>query len=86
MAETCGPAYLGALETAIPYMATKDKLFPTRELEWVGEECWGEAVDPRPPAGVRSSFSLAALRGVELRWCSRWPGRAHSIWGRPLTP
>ena len=46
LAETCCPAYLGALETAIPYMATRDKLCPAREIEWGGEECWGEAADP----------------------------------------
>ena len=35
-AKTCGPAYLGALETAIPYMAAIDKMCPVREEEWGG--------------------------------------------------
>ena len=47
LAETCGLVYLGALETAIPYMAARDKLCPAREVEWGGDECWGKAADPR---------------------------------------
>ena len=42
LAEMCGPAYLGALETAIPFMTSRDRLCPERENEWGGEECWGE--------------------------------------------
>ena len=42
----CGAAYLGTLETAIPFMAARDKLSPQREAEWGGEECWGEGADP----------------------------------------
>ena len=41
LAETCGPAYLGALETAVPYMGARDQLCPAREPEWGEEECWG---------------------------------------------
>ena len=44
--ETCGPAYVGALETAILYMAAGDKLCFLKEADWGGEECWGEAAEP----------------------------------------
>ena len=47
LASTCGPAYLGALETAIPFMTVKDKYCPVMEGKWGGEECWGEAADTR---------------------------------------
>ena len=63
----CGPAYLGALETAIPYMAARDKLCPTREIEWGGEECWEEAADPG--SRWRVLLQSGCLEGVELR---RW--------------
>ena len=67
LAETCGPAYLGALETAIPYMAARDKLCPAMEMEWGGEECWGEAADPG--SRWRVLLQSGCLEGVELR---RW--------------
>ena len=46
LAETCGPAFLGALETAIPYMAARDELCRFKEVEWGGDKCWGETADP----------------------------------------
>ena len=38
MEETCGPAFLGAMETAIPYMS---EIAPIMEGVWGGVECWG---------------------------------------------
>ena len=35
--ENCGPAYLGTLETAIPFMAARDKIFPQMEPVGGGE-------------------------------------------------
>ena len=37
--ETCGPAYLGALETAIPYMAARGNICPQLEQTWGGSDC-----------------------------------------------
>ena len=39
--ETCGPAYLGTLETVIPYMAARGNICPQLAESWGGEECWG---------------------------------------------
>ena len=44
--ESCGPAYIGMLETAVPYMAGLGKICPKQAVKWGGEECWGEAADP----------------------------------------
>ena len=41
MEETCGPAFLGALETAIPYMAGRGNICPQLEQIWGGIDCWG---------------------------------------------
>ncbi len=41
--DTCGPAYLGALETAIPFIAGRGKLCLQMADTWGGEEQWGEA-------------------------------------------
>ena len=38
--ETCGPAFLGALETAIPFMH-KNKICEAMEEFWGGEDYWG---------------------------------------------
>ena len=41
--DICGPAYIGALETAIPYMAGRGvELAPQLAEVWGGEERWGE--------------------------------------------
>ena len=40
--ETCGPAYLGALESAAPFMAAGDQICSQLADSWGGEECWGE--------------------------------------------
>ena len=42
MEQSCGPAYLGPLEAAIPYMAAKGKVCPQLAEMWGGEECWGQ--------------------------------------------
>ena len=49
------------------YMAARDKLCPARELEWGGEECWGEAADPG--SRWRVLLQYGCLERVELR---RW--------------
>ena len=41
--QSCGPAYLGTLEAAIPHMAARGKICPQLAELWGGEECWGEA-------------------------------------------
>ena len=65
--ETCGPAYLGALETAIPFMAARDKLCPLTEAAWGGEECWGEAAEANNR--WRRVLESGCLEGRELhRW------------------
>ena len=43
--ETCGPAYLGTLETALPYMAGLGNICPQLAELWGGRECWGESAD-----------------------------------------
>ena len=40
--DSCGPAYLATLETAIPYMAGRGNICPQLAGLWGGEECWGE--------------------------------------------
>ena len=44
--DSCGPAYLGTLETAVPYMAGMSNICPPLAQSWGGQECWGEAADP----------------------------------------
>ena len=63
LAETCGPAYLEATETALPFMAARDRLCPDREEQWGGEECWGEGVEDR----WRVVFESGCQEGMELR-------------------
>ena len=65
LAESCGPAYLGALETVLPFMAARDRLCPEREEEWGGEECWGEGM---PVEGRwRAVLESGCQEGLELR-------------------
>ena len=45
LADSCGPAYLGCLETSIPYMAGVGEICPPLAQLWGGEECWGEEAD-----------------------------------------
>ena len=62
MGDTCGPAFLGALETAIPYMS---EIAPIMEGVWGGVECWGEGAD----TGTRWRVLLQSgcREGLELR-------------------
>merc|ERR1711867_54509 len=46
LADTCGPAYLGTLETAIPCMTGGNRLCRPMEGAWGGEDCWGEGANP----------------------------------------
>ena len=39
--ETCGAAYLGTLETALPFMAANSQICKQMEDDWGGEDCWG---------------------------------------------
>ena len=61
MEETCAPAYLGTLETAIPRMQT---ISPILERTWGGNECWGRAA----PAASRWSkvISSGSREGEEM--------------------
>ena len=62
MEETSGPTFLGALETAIPYMRD---IAPIMEGVWGGAECWGEGAD----TGTRWRVLLQSgcREGLELR-------------------
>ena len=64
LSDTCGPAYLGALETALPFMAARDMLCPDREEQWGGEECWGE--DASPDTRWRVVLASGCQEGIEL--------------------
>ena len=63
--ESCSPAYIGTLETAIPYMAGLGKICPQLEDVWGGEDCWGEAAsnDDR----WRKVLDSGCREGRELR-------------------
>ena len=62
--DTCGPAYIGALETSIPFMY-KDKICVEMEQMWGGSGCWGEgaASETRWQVLVNSGCQ----EGTELR-------------------
>ena len=55
--ETCGPAYLGALETALPFMAAREGLCTLKEADWGGERLL------TPTTRGWLSSSLAVRRG-----------------------
>ena len=63
--DTCGPAYIGTLETAIPFMAGLGKICPQLEEVWGGEDCWGEhaPVEDR----WRRVLESGCREGLELR-------------------
>ena len=42
LADSCGPAYLATLETAIPFMTGEKGICPQLSNKWGGAECWGE--------------------------------------------
>ena len=62
MEEICGPAFIGALETAIPYM---NEIAPMMNTVWGDGECWGERAD----TGTRWRVLLQSRcrEGLELR-------------------
>ena len=63
--DSCGPAYLATLETAIPYMAGVGKICPQLAELWGGEECWGE--DAEEESRWRQVLASGCSVGVELR-------------------
>ena len=63
--DSCGPAYLGALETAIPFMSARGKICPQLEQVWGGRECWGEGADSE--TRWRVLLSSGCMEGRELR-------------------
>ena len=40
--DSCGPAFLATLETAIPFMSGPNGICPQMSNLWGGDECWGE--------------------------------------------
>ena len=40
--DSCGPAYLATLETAIPFMSGTNGICPQLSNLWGGDECWGD--------------------------------------------
>ena len=70
LADTCGPAWLGMLETALPFMAGRGQICPQLGDAWGGEECWGE----RAPKEERwrKVLDSGCAEGTELR----------RVWGR----
>ena len=63
--ESCGPAYLGTLETAIPFMPGEGGICPQQAAMWGGEECWGVEADP--DSRWRTVLSSGSREGVEMR-------------------
>ena len=70
LADSCGPAYLGALETALPYMAGLGKVCPELAELWGGEECWSAAASQEDR--WRTVLESGCSQGGELR----------RLWGR----
>ena len=62
--ETCGPAYLGALETTIPYMAARGNICPQLEHTWRGSDCWGGGAASQ--TRWRVVLSSGSQEGVEI--------------------
>jgi hypothetical protein len=62
---SCGPAYLGTLETALPYMSGLGQVCPQLAETWGGEECWGVGapIEDR----CRCVLALGCSKGKELR-------------------
>ena len=65
MEKTCGPAYIGTLETALPCMAGSGKICPMLAQSWGGEECWGRDA----PSDMRWQCVLSSgcPEGYEIR-------------------
>ena len=54
--DTCGPAWLGTLETAVPYMAGRGEVCTQLEEGWGGRESGGE--DAPPPGQVEEGDGI----------------------------
>lgn len=83
---TCGPAYLGALETAIPYMAGRGKVCPQMAGVWGVEESWGEKAPEESRWVTLLQSGCEEGREVEIVW-NRLQGEAraaHEWLGRDL--
>ena len=65
LADSCGPAYLGTLETALPYMAGLGDICPLLAESWGGPECFGEAANPAER--WRVLLSSGCSEGAEVR-------------------
>ena len=63
--DSCGPAFLGTLETAIPYMAARENICPQMADLWGGEDCWG--VNAPTDDRWRRVLSSGCSIGEELR-------------------
>ena len=63
--DLCGPAYIGTLETALPFMAGREsQLCPQLADLWGGKECWGEGEDEKKR--WRKVMESGCKEGVEL--------------------
>ena len=63
--DSCGPAWIGSLESSIPFMAGREQICPQMEEVWGGEECWGEGA-PKEDRW-RRVLDSGCQEGVELR-------------------
>ena len=64
--DLCGPAYIGTLETALPFMAGRGiQLCPQLAEVWGGPECWGEEEDEK--RRWRRVLESGSREGEELR-------------------
>ena len=68
--DCCGPAYIGALETALPFMAAGDMLCPQMENLWGGEECWGRGAEGEGRWRVALQSGSQEGRELERAWGS----------------
>ena len=62
---TCGPAYLGCLETALPFMSGLAEICPQLAESWGGRECWGP--DSNPATRWRTVLASGCSEGEEVR-------------------
>ena len=68
--DSCGPAYIGSMETAIPFMAGQGQVCPQLAEIWGGEECWGDGADKEQR--WRRVLESGCRDGIELQ----------QVWGR----
>ena len=65
LAETCGYAYLGMLETTVPFMSGEQGVCPALAVLWGGQECWGPAA--RKEERWRQALASGSKVGGELQ-------------------